>query len=245
MTVISHARMVEDAAELKALLQAQGMKPSPDSILSQAITAAEQLSEWKRNPGSMPHDTRAPEVIRRITGLSYLARALLHARRSPNFGDLKRLLKYLDQDNPLPTEPPLRPDTARNYVFELEVACHFMAKGLRVKTATEPDVVVEQPKRWNFACKMVSSSESNTVGNNLAKGWRQVLDPGHPCDYGLVIMGLGKRLDHNKFLPVLDRVDDWRGAFQNPEIPKLQLRRENRVPRVSNQEPGHDSNRWA
>src|SRR5947208_15140308 len=104
---------------------------------------------------SVPRNTSAPEIIRRITGLSYLARALFHARRSPNFGDLKRLLGYLDQDNPLPTESLQRPDTARNYVFELEVACHFMAKGLKVQTATEPDVVIEQPRRWNFACKMV------------------------------------------------------------------------------------------
>jgi hypothetical protein len=223
MSVISHSRMVQDAADLKALLNARCTARSPNSILSQAIAAAELLSQWKRDPSTLPHNTGAPEIIRRIVGLSYLARALFHARQNASFNDLKRLWKYLDQDNPLPTESLERPDTARNYVFELEVACHFMAKGLKVKTASEPDVIIEHPKRWNFACKMVSSTESNTVGNNLAKGWRQVLNPLHPCDYGMVIMGLGKRLDHNRFLPVLDRENDWWGAFRNPEIPKLQL----------------------
>ena len=174
----------------------------------------------------MPSDTRAPEVIRRITGLSYLARALFHARRNPSFDSLKRLLRNLGRDNPLPTEPLERPDTARNFVFELEVACHFMAKGLEVKTASEPDVVVERDGRWNFACKMVSSENSNTVGENLNKGWRQVLDAKHPCDYGMVIMGLGQRLDHGWFLPVLNREEDMWGAFQNPDVPKLGLLRE-------------------
>jgi hypothetical protein len=179
MSVISHSRMVQDAAELETLLKAEGLTPSPNSILSEAIEAARQLSQWKRDLTSMPHDTRAPELIPRITGLSYLARALFHARGSPTFGDLKRLLKYLDQDNPLPTEQLPRPHSARNYVFELEVACHFMAKGLKVKTASEPDVVVEHPRRWNFASKMVSSNESNAVGEHLAQARTRIDDVDH------------------------------------------------------------------
>ena len=179
--MVSHARMVSDAAELKRFLAGKGESPSPNSVPGQAIEVAEQLSEWQRNPKLMPGDMRAPEVIRRITGLSYLARARFHARRNPSFDTLKRLLRQLGQDNPLPTEPLERPDSARNLVFELEVACHFMAKGLKVKTASEPDVVVERDGKWNFACKMVSSGNSKAVGENLNKGWRQVLDAKHAC----------------------------------------------------------------
>ena len=49
------------------------------------------------------------------------------------------------------------------------MACHFLAKGFKARTAPEPDVILENSHRWNFACKMVSSEESNTVGENLSK----------------------------------------------------------------------------
>jgi hypothetical protein len=57
----------------------------------------------------------------------------------------------LGEDNPLPTEPLPQPHSARNFVFELEVACHFMAKGLKARTATEPDVILENSHRLVMA----------------------------------------------------------------------------------------------
>jgi hypothetical protein len=221
--VVSHKRMIEDAVRLKQLLQAEGLRFSQDSVLGQTIDASEKLSGWTKDPKSMPDGVRAPEVIRRITGLSYLARALFHAHASPAFPSLKRLLKHLAEDNPLPTEPLPQPHSSRNFVFELEVACHFLAKGFKARTAPEPDVILENSHRWNFACKMVSSEESNTVGENLSKGFRQVLKKEFPCDYGMVIMGLGQRLDLDSFLPVINREQDFWASFGNPEIPKRML----------------------
>lgn len=66
--VVSHKRMIEDAAQLKKLLIGEGVGVLPNSVLSQAIDAAEKLSEWTKDPKSMPNDARAPEVIRRIVG---------------------------------------------------------------------------------------------------------------------------------------------------------------------------------
>jgi len=230
---VSHRRMIDDAAELKKLLSQSGVKFATNSVLADAIAAAECLPGWSRDAALLPHDLRAPEVIRRLTGLSYIARSLFHARKNRCFPSLNRWLSRLGEDNPLPTEPLPSANSARNFVFELEVACHFMAKGFEVKTGVEPDVVLQRDGTWNFACKMVSSEKSNSVGELLSKGWRQVLDSRHPCNYGMVIMGLGQRLNHSEFLPVLDDAQDIWGAFLNAEVPKRMLL--NRIERLTGQ----------
>jgi len=59
--VVSHRRMIDDAAELKKLLSQSGVKFATNSVLADAIAAAECLPGWSKD---FPHDHRAPEVIR-------------------------------------------------------------------------------------------------------------------------------------------------------------------------------------
>jgi hypothetical protein len=224
IAVVSHQRMRDDAIELKRILAEAKIVLAPGSVLANAIRDALKLAEWSEKPETMPKGRHAPLVIRRIVGMSYLARTLIHAGRDPlALTKLKSLLKHLALDNPIPTEPLEKAASSRNYVFELIVGGLFMAAGFDAQVAEEPDVTVERNGKWNFACKMVSSLESNTVGDNLHKGWEQVLRKKFAGNYGIVVMGLGQRLDHNIFLPVIDEREDYWGTFQTMDDPKRLL----------------------
>lgn len=221
IAIVSHQRLKEDAVALKEILQKSEIELEPNSVLAQAIDNAIQLAAWSENPALIPRGHHAPTLIRTIVGMSFLTRVLIHSQRDPNaLVKLRKHFDHLRRDNPIPTDPLEKGGTSRDFIFEMIIGGLFMSAGFDVAMAAEPDVTVTRSGKWNFACKLISSLESNTVGENLAKGWKQVLRSQFQGDYGMVIMGLGKRLNQGLFLPVLDEAEDYWATFKSIDDPK-------------------------
>jgi hypothetical protein len=118
------------------------------------------------------------------------------------------------QGNPLMTLK-AQSSQPRNFSFELEIACTFLVAGISSESR-EPDVVLHDGgDKWNLACKMIYTPNSVTLGDRIEEGIGQILK--YKNDYGMVVIGLSNRIDHNYFSPLIDDEKDIWGAFRNTD----------------------------
>ncbi len=213
--ISSYSRLRDDARWLRAFLAERNVQVQPESVLERALFASENFPGWSENPETFPKELKLRGALSHALGLSYLVRAIATASTSPHFESIARLLPNLAKGNPLMTEGG-KSSEQRNLVFELEVACIFCAGGLPTVSSVEPDVTVEFRGHWNLPCKMIYSENPITVADRLEEGIRQCLD--HPCDFGIVVLGISNRMDHDSFMPILDEDNHIWGTYRSPEI---------------------------
>ncbi|MBP7947566.1 MAG: hypothetical protein KA191_16070 [Verrucomicrobia bacterium] len=153
-----------------------------------------------------------------------MAKLFRQAAKTKYFPRLKKLLRNVAESDPVMTVPG-KSTQERNFVFELELGCLCACSDMAVESHDEPDFVATKEKaKWNFACKMIYSVNSNTVGDNIEKGITQILR--FPSDYGMVVVGLSNRMPEERFLPLLDKENDIWGAFASVESATSRLRDE-------------------
>jgi hypothetical protein len=79
--------------------------------------------------------------------------------------------------------------------------------GVPTDTADEPDVSLEFRGPWQLACKTTNSASPVTLLDRLEEGVTQALRG--PANYGLVVLGVGNRIDHEAFLPLVADSEAW------------------------------------
>jgi hypothetical protein len=154
-------------------------------------------------------------ALSKAIGLSFLIRALFEAAQQPDFKNLQRLLPSVTKSNPIMTEKS-ESDESRNKVFELEMSSIFLAGGWPTETFAEPDIRIHSGEAWDIACKMIYTENPVTLADSLEKGMRQSLT--HGTGYGLVALGISNRLDHNTFMPLIDKKEDVWGSFVHQDL---------------------------
>jgi len=185
------------------------------SDLELALSISEKFPNWAEEEKDILEELKTPEILSKAIGLSFLASILSEAARHLSFKNALRLLPDLTKSNPIMHEAS-ESTQPRNAVFELEVASIFIASGLATETFNEPDVRVHVTEEvWDIPCKMIYSKEPATLGDRVEEGINQSLK--HKGDFGLVVLGISNRIDHENFMPLFDENEDIRGSFRTPE----------------------------
>ena len=220
--VTSYHSLKKDSEWLKTFLKDQAITYDNKSVLGKAIYYSDNLFKWSSSPDSVPNGIKTKDVFSKVIGLSYLVRTIAEARKHPKFKQITRLLPNIAKENPIMTEE-AESTQQRNFVFELEVASIFLATGISAESKSEPDVILkdDNSKKWNIACKMIYSDNDVTLGDRIEKGIEQVLK--YESDYGLVVIGISNRLDHNSFMPILDEKEDILGSFTSENAVKTRF----------------------
>jgi hypothetical protein len=209
---ISFHRLRDDAIWLEQLLDKSGIPLRADTELAEAINLAKSLPELASSPPGFfnPRNLAAP------LGLLYLSRALQDAQHNQSFKNVCRLLPKLASNSAVPAAQDSKQSNERDLVFELEIAAIMASMGAIVTTANEPDVSFSYDgSTWDGSCKLIYSKKPVTLNDRIEEGIAQLLRA--PADYSLVFVGITNRVNHRKFMPLIESeggAQFW-GVFKN------------------------------
>lgn len=213
--VVSFKKLQENAEWLRQFLAQCEIDIEKDSVLEHALFMCDNIPRWSSCQYDFLKGYKLNNILSNAIGLAYLVSIIAAATKYPSFNNIKRLISHITKSNPIMTEK-APSEQNRNFVFELEIACIFAACGLSTNTADEPDVTTINNGTWNLPCKMIYSKNTMTFGDRVKEGITQCLR--HPSDFGLVILGITNRLDHDSYMPILNEKEDTWGSFPSTAI---------------------------
>lgn len=197
--VLSFVAMADDVRDLRGHLDANGIDLSADAESDGLAKIVESLPDY----ASAPLDRRPslPETARAI-GFAFFARLLRQTRDCPGMYRFKRHLRhFVGAGTGASFSASADQSQERDFLFELFTAALFAKAGFEV-WAEEPDIVAaKNGERWAVSCKTTNGSNDTTLGDAIEKGIKQALAV-DGADV-LVCLGVGNKLNHERFLPVV------------------------------------------
>ena len=162
--------------------------------------------------------------LARALGFAYFARLLNQTSGNPGMARFKGHLRhFVGSGEGISFSAAAGQSQQRDFLFELFTAALFAKAGFEV-WAKEPDVVARNDRSsWAVACKTTNGASDVTLADAIEKGIRQALAV-ETSDV-VVSLGVGNKLDHERFFPVLPGTT-FHGYFLQPKPAGQMLKEE-------------------
>ena len=159
--------------------------------------------------------------FRELIGLQDLMVKIVKSADNPKFSTILPYLKKLNVSSPLQNIKTSVLNQENNRIFELYTAC--LCLNLDIDEISidnpdhpqgdNPDVIVKfNGKRWGLGCKVLHSSNPQTILQNLEKAVEQIEKS--ESEIGIPVINTKNIIEHDKLWPIINESD-----FANGEEP--------------------------
>ncbi|MDF2374415.1 MAG: hypothetical protein P1V21_26895 [Rhizobiaceae bacterium] len=191
--------------EFIAMLKSRGIDPLiRGQIEEEFLTLTELLHIWK-NPSSL--NGREKEVLCTAAGVHDFAAKVLAAGQLPEFDSFRDHLELISKGTLQTNMSQMSagaPDDAARKLVELYVACLAIHCGENIaldhpvnSKGDNPDVLLDYgSKRWAIAIKTISTTQGQTIFENIKKAADQI--ERSSANRGLVLLNVKNSINHER-----------------------------------------------
>jgi glutamyl-tRNA synthetase len=204
--------------EFESLLRHLDIVIKPGSILEQMCLKTMDVLDKHRHPETIDTTQDLRQDLAEVIGLQDIVRKILRHKNHPDFPQLLKHLRLLNDCSPTQNTSAKVTDVGSNKTFELLIGLCCMDVGQNLllddpvsSDGKNPDVLVDiDGQCWGFACKVLHSPTSKSFYDNLKKGIDQIQNS--KSSTGIVVVNLKNILDHDHYWLLTNKEEYLNGA---------------------------------